>query len=371
MGKRNHQLHNRDILLGMLPPQVFPAPLFPLPVVVPLTISSVALLTQNVGLLTESLIQRNVRAQTSLRGITFHPLTSSVKLCDLELRDREDKQPLLSVPEAIVKVAFPNGIFKKQPAVNLDVNANEVTVTTALYRDDGSVSSNWTKFANSFEDMSQTDGTLKEEYNGNVESSSSAFTFSCTIHKPQVILQNSKYQAIAPRITLPKFHITSERVHSIVGVANLVDSIVTRVIRESKPRAFHSDARDLVGTWIKNKKTSSSQLVDKAITWSRLNVPLLRSKLQQIDYIVEEVPGLQDVRSLTSGLDGVLQGIERLLKHPQQQQPDDSFPPSALGDGGSGSNSKRAGTVSSKHEQQRQQSPSTTVEKSFRELDED
>lgn len=361
----------------MLPPQLLPPPLYPLPFLIPWSFTSAALIAQNANLLVEKIVQRYVPIPIRLQGLKIQPFTSTITFSELDISDYENK-PLIFIPNATTRIRFPGGFFK--PPIDIEIDADAVLVSAILYRDGTHVSSNWTKLSDSGQQRSATSsasGTSKPPPLSSSSSPSSAtetasttipakplFNISLNINHPQILLQNSNGNALAPTISIPKFHITSENIFSITSAAHLVDALITRVIRESKPRAFQSDARGLLRTWLRKPQTSSD-IVDQAITWSKFNVPLLRKRMSQFRKIVDEVPGLQKVQSFTSRLDGFLQGAERALHSPSQPNDSTAINPSVNGQNVSSQPSK------SDSGQKEEGSSSLSPAEGFRELDEE
>lgn len=356
-----------------------PPPFVPLPVFVPLAVSVSALVVQNADLLTEKLVLRHFKVPISLRGLLINPLCRTVTISKVHVFDPLDNKLLLAIDKTTANFTFSNNgkLFPKAP-VHLDVDVDVMKITTTLYFQDKAhrqVSSNWTKLTQFYNDLAPATSSPPS-------SASFPCSFAVQVHHPKLFIQTSSNQAITPLITIPRLHVTSDQLTSLSNATQLVDSLTTRVLDKFKPRTFRNDVRGLVRLWLR-RRSSTTDIVDEAIEWSKFNVSSLRSRLRRFQSIADDLPGLEQVQAWTSQLDQYLQGAERILK---LTEPDESPSLDANGDSNGndphpeppvperaaprGNDSRDGGTESTPRNSGGSSLESTIMEE-FRELDED
>lgn len=355
-----------------------PPPFAPLPVFVPLAVSASALVLQNAHLLTEKLVLRHFNIPISLGRLSINPLCRTVTISQLHVFDPLDNKPLLTIDNTTAAFKFSNNgkPFPKAP-VHVDVDIDVMNITTTLYFQDEEhrqVSSNWTKLTQFYSDSAPA-----------ASSSPSPASFPCSftvgVQQPKLFIQTSSNQAITPLITIPRLHVTSDQLTSLSNATQLVDSLTTRVLDKFKPRTFRNEVRGLVRLWLR-RRSSTLDIVDEAIEWSKFNVSSLRSRLRRFQSIADELPGLEQVQAWTNRLDQYLGGAERILK---LTEPDESPHHDANGDWNGnghhpeppvperaaprGNGSRDNGTQSTPRNSE-STSPESTIMEEFRELDE-
>lgn len=358
-----------------------PPPFAPLPVFVPLAISVSALAIQNVHLLTEKLVLRHFNVPISLGRLSINPLRRTLTISQLHVFDPLDNKPLLEIENTTAAFKFSNNgkPFPKSP-VHVDVGIDVMNITTTLYFQDEEhrqVSSNWTKLTQFYSDLAPAPAPSSSP-----SSASFPCSFAVEVQQPKLFIQTSSNQAVTPLITIPRLHVTSDQLTSVSNATQLVDSLTTRVLDKFKSRAFRNEVRGLVRLWLR-QRSSTSDIVDEAIEWSKFNVSSLRSRLRRFQSIADELPGLEQVQAWTSRLDQYLGGAERILKltepdeiprhddngdsngnnrHPERPVPERTAP---------NVNGSRGGVTQSTPRNSEGSSPESTINEEFRELDEE
>lgn len=292
----------------------------PLPVIVPLSLSTVVLLAQNVNLIAECQIERFLDAHARLRRLNVNPLSGTLTLVDLDLRDA-NRRPLLSIPRATARFRFSHGLWGKPRVV---VKASTVHVSATLLYNGEKTTTNWSQLAvtqesTTAENKAQTtkQDLQSKQKGGKLDSALSAelpLDFSLTVERPRVTLYTSNGYPLVGAASLPTLHITSKQVSTVTGAATLVDGIVARVVRQAGIRSLPNEFRRTVRQWARTAVGPS--VVDEAVAWSKLNIAVLRHRVQQVNKAVDQLPGLDGFQSWTNRLDSVLAGAQRVLPPP-------------------------------------------------------
>lgn len=304
---------------------VLPA-LRPLPLVLPLSLSTALLLSQNVHLIAACILEERLGTPTRLDKLSVNLFGCSVTVGGFELRDSE-RLPLLAVPRARARLRFQRGWLGSP---KIDVQANDVHVTAVLVRDKGRLTTNWSKMSAAItEEGSESD--ISNRGSSNTESTNRDSTdprpsesnqkkvpiaFDVLVKQPRVTLLTEKGYRLIGAAPLPSLHVTSKQVSSVAGAAMLVDGIVSRVIRQAGTGSLPGDLRRAVRQWARSAAAPS--LVDDAIAWSKLNIDLLRRRVQQVQKAVDQLPGLNDIQDWTRNVDRFLTRTQRILQSPDE-----------------------------------------------------